>query len=229
MSYQLWNNYLIKNQNYSEKYIVFEDMPVAFLEETIDYAKKSMQPQSDKRNGCAVMMTNILAEPDWINIPCNKKIPAIVLCQKLITKKQWHHTADMMFLKIKTIQSCENSELFFENRCIAFKKHSIYVNLSQLELDTKNKKISDVRVLQGQNMETMVEYFTNIQQVYFWPIQFTIPILWNKYIVYKPLQTRFYRKLTWTSHVTTVAVSEYHGYMLYANKKNEDSIKCFSV
>ena len=64
----------------------------------------------------------------------------------------------------------------------------------------------------------MLEYFTNIQKFYFQPIQFTIPILWNRYVVYKPLQTHLFHKLTWTSHTTSDSISEYHGYILHANK-----------
>ena len=81
------------------------------------------------------MMTNVLAEPDWITIPCNQKIPTVLICQKLIKNKKLHDFGNNPFINIKNIQSCEYSALSIENRCIVFEKHSIYSNFSELNYD----------------------------------------------------------------------------------------------
>ena len=74
-------------------------------------------------------------------------------------------------------------------------------------------------VFNGEHMKTAIEYFTYIQTFYIWPIQFAISILLsNKFLVYKPLQTPYFGKLTWISKIRHDPISEYHGYIVYANK-----------
>ena len=118
---------------------------------SVKFAKNTIQPQSGTEKHCVVMMTNTLAEPDWITIPCNQKIPTTLICQKLLMNKHLECTQNHPFVNIKNIQSCNYSELFIDNRCIRFKKYNINTNLS--ELIYENKVSLDMKVLQGKLYE----------------------------------------------------------------------------
>ena len=75
--------------------VVYAKKTTVFLMDTVDVATKTIQLQSGIIEDCVVMMTNILAEPDWITIPCNQKIPTTLICQK-INKEQ---TISMIYSK----------------------------------------------------------------------------------------------------------------------------------
>ena len=142
---------------------------------------------------------------------------------KLIKNKKLHDFGNNPFINIKNIQPCEYSALSIENRCIVFEKHSIYSNLSELNYDIQI--FLDMMVFNGEHMKTAIEYFTYIQTFYIWPIQFAISILLsNKFLVYKPLQTPYFGKLTWISKIRHDPISEYHGYIVYANKPGKMKI-----
>ena len=186
---------------------------------------KRIQPESEIEKDCVLMMTNILAEPDWINVPCSQKIPAIIFCQKIIKKGKLHYMGNSTILNMKDIKSCNHSELFIENMCIVFQKHGIHTNLSELKYDKHNRVSFDVMVLQGKSKQTLIEYFTNIQKYYIQPIQFAVSILINNtFLIYKALQSIHFLKLIWMNKISSNSISEYNGYMLYANKPGKISI-----
>ena len=101
VSYQLWNNYLVKNKNYRAtflpniKYYTLKSVPF------IEYTKKSIQPQLTVNNDCVIMLINILAEPDWINIPCDQKLFAFVICQNMLHKNKNESQRKCVELKSK--------------------------------------------------------------------------------------------------------------------------------
>ena len=170
---------------------------------------KRIQPESEIDKGCIVMMTNILAEPDWINVPCSQKIPAIVICQKIIKNDKLDYMRNSTILNMKDIKSCNSSELFIENMCIAFQKHGIYANLSELKYDKHNRVFFDVMILQGKCKQTVIEYFTNIQKLYIQPIQFAVSmVINNTFLIYKPRQSLHFLKLTWLNEISSNSISE---------------------
>ena len=111
-----------------------------------------MQPQPGVKD-CVAMMITILAEPGWITVPCNQKIPTILICQKVIKKEKLHYTENNPFLNIKNIQSCGYLELYIRNRCIIFEKHSIHTNLSDLNYEIQNRVSLHMMALQGKYMK----------------------------------------------------------------------------
>ena len=59
------------------------------LEEKVEHTQKRVQPEALTQITCTAMVTHILAEPDWINIPCNQKTPNIIICQKVVNITEW--------------------------------------------------------------------------------------------------------------------------------------------
>ena len=91
MSYQLWNNYLIRNQNYWEKIKFYDKSKPQILKtikEEVKYAMNTLQPQLEKDKGCVIMLTHVPSHPNWININCFQQIPAFIVCQKIINKEK---------------------------------------------------------------------------------------------------------------------------------------------
>ena len=71
ISYQLWNNYWIKNQNLQILNSKFKRLHLtthfkrSYIEKT-KIAQDRLQPQLLFNNSCVVMLTAVLTEPDWI-------------------------------------------------------------------------------------------------------------------------------------------------------------------
>ena len=51
-------------------------------------AKKNLQPEISKIKNCVAMITVIVAEMDWITIPCNEKNSNLVLCYQKLSQSE---------------------------------------------------------------------------------------------------------------------------------------------
>ena len=141
VSYQLWNNYLIKNRKYREwmkprKKILPKSLETIInLKKEVTYAMKIIQPDPEKGKDCVIMVTHVLAQPDLINIPCFQKIPAFVVCQMTIKQRQ-RNTLFTTNNSQGRIEKCQKNTLVIENRCISFRKYNNHMNLSKIKYDT---------------------------------------------------------------------------------------------
>ena len=175
-----------------------------------------MQPQLRVNNDCVIMLMNILAEPDWINIPCDQKLFAFVICQNMLHKRKMNDKGNVLSLSQKEIHTCPYAQLFITNRCISFKKHS---SLSQLKNYNRYGNYLENILVKKAMAKTLKEYFTIIQHFYIQPIQFTIAIPSNNtYLLFEPLHTAYYLKLSWRITISNYLISKYQGYMLFAEK-----------
>ena len=223
VSYQLWNNYLIKNPSY--RISIKPESPIKFkasqpilksLEDKGQYAQRKMQPTPSTGSSCTVMLTYNLLEPDWIVIPCSEQIFGLVICQKLI--KEIKLVADGPFLSKLSTKTCQQNSFLFECKCILFKKYTIFTNFSKLEYEN-NENIVELNILQIKNMDILQEYFTNIQYFYGKPIEFTFSVHHtNAYLSYRPVHTQYFLKLTWIHIQNRDPISKYDGYMLFDTK-----------
>lgn len=221
VSYQLWNNYLIKHRNYRERLLPRNKMWAKSLEtiiklnEEVTYAMKAIQPQPEKGMDCVIMITYVLAQPDWINIPCFQKIPTFVVCQMAMKQRQ----GSRLFTTNNSqnrIEICQNNSLLIENRCISLRKYNNHMNLSKIKYDTNY--IGNTKIMSLEK-EILFQYFTMIQHVYIKPLQFIISIPFNStYLYYKPYQTTNFSKLTWKSKMSNNPVTGYDGYVLSTNQ-----------
>ena len=126
-SYQLWNNYLIKNQNYKEflkpknKDFFKSVETIISLKKEVMSTMKAIQPQLAKEKDCVIMVIHVLSNPDWINIPCVQKIPAFVVCQKIMQEREENikFTQNHFFPNI--VKMCGNAQLYIGNRCFFYK------------------------------------------------------------------------------------------------------------
>ena len=212
VSYQQWNNYLIKNPNYYED-IEFSNKvtpkgieTLITLNEEGKHAMNAIQPQLEKENHCVIMVTRVLAQPDWTTIPCFQKIPSFVVCQKIIDQGK----GNVIFTKNengslhKEVDICQNNNLLIENRCISFRKYNNQMKLSELKYDKNDIGFTEII---NQEKETLFQYFTIIQHFYFKPLQFTISIPFNNtYLYYTPYQTKYVLKLTWKRIISKLPI-----------------------
>ena len=221
VSYQLWNNYLIKNQNY-KKFIKPRQRSMLKITETITLLKKQvkqamneLQPQVEKENDCVIMVTHVISNPDWINIPCAEKIPAFVVCQKIINGEGNNNSMRNGSVN-NALDMCQNTEFFIQNICISFRKYNSHMNLSELKYDPNHIGYAKIMNLEK---EIMFQYFAIFQHFYIKPLQFTITVpLKNTHLYYTPFQTTNFLKLTWKGKMNNHPMTKYQGYMLSANK-----------
>ena len=165
---------------------------------------------------------NVLAEPDWINIPCDQKLFAFVICQNMLHGSKMDHTENVLSLSRKEITTCHHAQLFITNRCISFKKHT---HLLKLKHGNKFRNYLSNILFKKAMVETLKEYFTIIQHFYIQPIQFTISMPSNNtYLFYEPLHTAYFLKLHWRATMSHYQVSKYHGYELFAEKPSRMKI-----
>ena len=161
------------------------------------------------------MVTQVLSQPDWINIPCFQQIPAFIVCQKIIHKEKGNQIFTKNGSKNMAVDICDNKKLLLDNRCILFSKYNNQINMSELKYDTNDIQSTEIMY---HDQGTLFKYFTIIQNFYLKPLQFTISIpLNNTYLHYTPYQTTYYLKMTWKSKVSSNPITEYHGYMLSLN------------
>ena len=194
------------------------------LTEKVENAQKRVQPKALPGITCTAMITHILAEPDWINIPCNQKIPNIIICQKVVNKTEWDKKGKISLENKNENKRCPSRTLFLENRCILFKKYERYMNFSELKYHNKIDSF-DINTQQKRIKEILITYFTCIQHFHAQPMQFAIPMFsTNTYVFYRPLQTPYYLKLTWMHQQSSDTFSKYEGYILFASKQTKAQI-----
>ena len=169
VSYQLWNNYLIKNQNYWEKLMPLNKEQqksietIVTLKEEVEYAMNAIQPHLKRRNDCVIMVIHVLTQPDWINIPCFQKIPAFVVCQKIINQIEGNIFSTRNYSLNKEAEMCQYNKLLIENKCISFIKYDNLRNMSELKYNTHD--IGSTVIINLEN-KTLFQYFTIIQHFY---------------------------------------------------------------
>ena len=217
VSYQLWNNYLLKNKNYKPE-MIHKDFKqiIKSLRDKVQYAQNTLQPPSLANNSCTVMVTHILTEPDWIVIPCNQQTFGMVICQVLMNETSVNRNRPL--LNKTGMKTCYGNTLPFERRCIMFRKYKQFTNFSEWKYkhDVNTLEIN-IMVLKFTGI--FMEYFTNIQHFYIWSIQFTIPIQFtNTYLSYRPTHTEYFLKINWIQTKNSNPISKYDGYMLFSTK-----------
>ena len=180
----------------------------------------TIQPHLKRRNGCVVMVIHILAQPDWINIPCFQKIPPFVVCQKMINQREGKNVYTRNGSLDMEVEMCQNDALLIKNRCISFTKYNNPMNLSELKYDTNDIESTEIINLGN---KTLFQYFTIIQHFYKMPLQFTISFT-RTYLYYKPYQTNYFLKLAWKSILSNNRITEYYGYLLSANNPMKQTI-----
>ena len=163
------------------------------------------------------MLIHVLSNPDWINIPCVQKIPAFVVCQKIMKEREDNKKFTGNYSSPnKEVEMCGNAQLFITNRCVSFIKYNFYTNLSDSKYDINTNGFKEVIDM---DKTILFQYFTIIQHFYKQPLQFTIALPFkNAYIHYEPLQTPYFLKLTWNKKINNNSITQYHGYNLHANK-----------
>ena len=165
---------------------------------------------------------NVLAEPDWINIPCDQKIFAFVICQNTLHERKMDDKENVFNLSKRKLHTCHHAQLFIKNRCISFKRHT---NSSELKYDIKYGDYLENILVKKETVENLKEYFTIIQHFYIQPIQFAILMPFNNtYLFYEPLHTVYFLKLSWRATMSNFLFSKYHGYMLFAKKPSRIKI-----
>ena len=217
VSYQLWNNYLIKNVNYYiTETVRINGKGKKWLKSIITKvwsAKNNIQPQSLTKNSCVIMLTNIIIASDWINVPCDEKLPTAIICQKKIKQRNGNKTEVYQILKNGKVEMCKNSQLPLGNRCVLFQKYKRYTNVSKL----KQRAQYDNLVVNKKTELVLFGYFTIIQHHYLQPLQFIIPVnLSRRYIIFRPIQTQYFFKVSWISQESNDndTQSDYDGYKL---------------
>ena len=226
MSYQLWNNYLLKNPHY-QTYLLSPEMIKGFheikifLQDKVKYAQNTLHPPSSGRNSCTVMITHIMAEPDWIVIECNQCIFGMIVCQNIINETTL--TKNQLLLNKTGMKTCNKTAFHLENKCIMFKKYEKFTNFSEWTFQN-DVHILEINILAQKFTDIFMENFTSIQHFYDQVIQFTIPISFSKaYLSYKTLQNHFFLKINWIQIQNINPTSKHNGYMIFSRK--QESIK----
>ena len=173
-AYQVWNNYLIKNQRlqiiprqqnkYYEQKNFTKHFQKSYVEKVI-IAQRKLQPDSQLGSSCVVLVTAILTEPDWITVPCYEKFSDLIMCQKTL-----NHPTDKSS-KIYNMQPnamwCAEGHLFFGNKCILLQQYQKLTNVSNLHYQMKNRKpFAKIHVPSYVN-DMLKEYFSLIQHILF--------------------------------------------------------------
>ena len=224
LSYQLWNNYLVKNQYFS---IDFTDrfgnnknktiFNKAFVEK-VKMAQTEIHPQPSSVNTCVLMLNAVLTEPDWLTVPCYEKLSQLILCQK-----ELNFTSGKQSEK-DTIQ-CEQGQLFVNKTCILFTFFKKNSNITDLYSNNERLEEFDKHHFYENTNKVIADYFSLIQQFYLNPLQFThISFLLDALITYTPLQSQIYRTFEWITKGNNETISEHDGYILHPITQSEVNI-----
>ena len=193
----------------------------------IKSAQKKLQPELQTNNNCVVMLTAILTEPDWINVPCDDKISDITVCQKILNytakKRDSSHNSSL------TDIWCKEGHLFIKNKCILFKQHKKLVDFDKIIFYQyeMNKEQSNYINWHHTDNSFLSEYFSLIQHHFLQPLQFTLPDLSQKTLnFYTAVQSSTYGEYHWVSKITNETISHHDGYLLFSY--SSDQIKVLS-
>ena len=181
ISYQLWNNYLIKNQNLN----ITESYRKSLLGK-VEVAQRTIYPQLQNGDSCVVMLSAVLTEPDWVTIPCNEKFLQLVLCQKVRKNTHWEQPTDNTIshrLEQKT-KECKQGQLFINNNCILFLYFNKNTNITYQYLHVQKTKFLDQNHFHNNTYKFMPDYLSLIQYFFLQPLQFTNFFPCTKYIPY---------------------------------------------
>ena len=181
MSYQLWNNYLIKNKKYKLEHFEYKT-----IEEKINFAQTNIQPKALKGNSCVALLTNVLPEPDWISVPCDEKMPTVVICQTQVKETMSKEKEQSFVTSSKNIQVCKGNQLPVANKCISFQLYAEHMDSLGMNYYRKYESLYEKLILNEHLKDMMSGYFTLIQHFYLQPIQFILPINLQKKISYIP-------------------------------------------
>ena len=223
VSYQTWNTYFINNWNiyrYKQQYTgEFLTDVIHLSEKYIQHAKQILQPEINDAKICVAMMTVILAELDWITIPCNEKNSNFVICHQKLTKTE--NTSISLSAKESTKlknYGCLNGNLFIDNQCMAL----IWYN--SLRMRSQIINASEQHNLFVPSNKSLFEYFTVIQHFFDYPITFSLNLPQsNQYISFNAVKTMVYKELTWIKIEEHQLTDVPQGYVL-RNKKVDINI-----
>ena len=217
VSYQVWNNYLIKNPKLQTSIIqkrsrkkYLELFSKAYVEKIL-IAQKTLQPESELGDACVAMLTAVLSEPDWITVPCNDKFSDYILCQQIL-----NHPIDKSRMIKNTNPNaikCAEGVLYIGNKCILFEQ---YQKLTNHKDSKKYKKSFTKNDLYPNVSNLLMESFSLIQHYFTQPLEFTLVVGSNAHsITYKAIQSSTYGKLHWINQTSGETISQHDGYLLH--------------
>ena len=179
---------------------------------SVKYAKETLQPEINKTKYCVAMITVIVAEFDWITIPCNEKNSNLVLCyQKLSQVENISRLTITPFKKNSLLKmyGCLNGQLFIDGHCITFTWYEGLQMKSNLLNSSENKNLA------LPSNKSLFQYFTAIQQFFYYPIEFSVQSsLLNDYISFQAVKSVIYEDLKWIKTDMYPMFYEMKGYML---------------
>ena len=138
-------------------------------QKSVKDAKENVQPEIIKTKNCVAMITVIVAEFDWITIPCNEKNSNLVLCyQKVSQSENISRSPITVFKKNSMLKmyGCLNGQLFIDEHCIRF----TWYETLQMKLNLLNSSENENLALPSN--KSLFQYFTVIQQFFYYPIEF---------------------------------------------------------
>ena len=81
------------------------------------YAQTRTHALTSKHEACTIMLLSNLAEPEWISIPCNKKLLYFVFCVKKnkLNYLHWQNVTNNI-----SVKSCEHFQITVKKDCYSF-------------------------------------------------------------------------------------------------------------
>ena len=181
------------------------------IQDKVKYTQTKIQPQ----NKCVAMLTTFFPEPDWITLPCDEKIPTLIICQKQTGENE------QSLVTNEEIQMCKDNQLPISNKCISFQLVSFNTTQTDnLEFENiiKYESFDKKLILDEHLRKVMIGYFSLIQHFYLQPIQFIVLMnSQNRFTIYQPIQTEMFPKLSWREFTTNVKQYIYDGYLLFSS------------
>ena len=230
ISYQLWNNYLIKNQKFQIEFdtrgvsqVYVNHVNKSHLEIT-KTAQSKLQPESG--NDCVVMLTTVLTKPDWVTVPCDYKFSDLILCQE-ISNSTINEKGGTFHNKYTEDILRPEGHLFIESLCVMFMKHGTSTNLDSLIFylyrDQKGTLINFD--FQKYVNSTLVKYFSVIQHYFIQPLQFTLLLpSYRVFATYRAVQSSVYERLHWMQKLIKENITQQHGYLLFPSQLSKVNV-----
>ena len=91
--------------------VIKEHFEYKTIEEKITFTQTNIQPKALKGNSCVALLTNVLPEPDWISVPCDEKMPTVVICQTQVKERMGKEKEQSFDISNKNIQVCKGNQL----------------------------------------------------------------------------------------------------------------------
>ena len=219
LSFQLWNNYFLKNTRYHISYThpwglfqqsesIIWKQGVKFVSSKLTTAQTGIFPQSMSQRSCVIMLTNVLVKPDWINLDCNEKLYASLVCQ--MTFYEPNNSEYYSLSKNTKIHACGTNMLFIGVNCIFFESNARGEHLSQSDRQAKTSEQKKNAV----GEEVLKEHFSIIQYFHLVSVQFILQFNVNEYATFKPLQTKTFEEIIWRKEIHHTVYPLYNAYFL---------------